>query len=64
MVKNCKFFECKRNNCHCINPIGATGHRECGCNNCLHQSFEGSGVYQIEICEIALSLREVEMEED
>ena len=64
MVKKCKFFKCL-NKKECADTscsgYGGTCHHKCGCDACLHHSYEGQD--NVEICEIALSTREADMEE-
>lgn len=65
MVRKCKYFQCKKKrNCPketlSCPGCGGEAYRNCGCGACVNQSWEGN----VEICEVALSLREAEMEED
>lgn len=64
MIKKCAFFRCK-NKGNCSNMecsgCGGVGYQNCGCDACIHQSWEGDG--DVEICEIALMMREADMEE-
>lgn len=61
VLKNCKFFNCRRENCYCCNPTGVIGYNHCGCYNCSHSSYpsdRGTG-----ICEISETMNKEEMEE-
>ena len=61
-MKKCAFFKCvNRNTCDDVNcpGCGGTGYQNCGCSVCVSQSLVGD----MEICEVALCLREADMEE-
>lgn len=59
MVKNCKYFKCKVENCSCAFPGGVRGHASCGCENCLNYTSDGNS----KSCDMLLRLNESEMEE-
>lgn len=65
MIENCKYFKCvNAKDCddykkgHCSGS-GSRGYHNCGCDMCLEQHMEGD----VEICNVALCMREEEMEE-
>lgn len=63
MIIKCKYFKCAdRESCSekGCSGCGGAAYQNCGCDACLNHSFEGDA----EICEIAISLRECDMEED
>lgn len=64
IIKKCAFFRCK-NKSNCSNKgcsgCGGAAYQNCGCDACSYQSWAGNG--DVEICEIALMIRESEMEE-
>lgn len=64
MIKKCAFFKCSnREECPDRNCSGCGGaaYQNCGCDACVNQSREGDG--DIEICLVALDLREADMED-
>lgn len=66
MIRKCKFFECKnKENCSKWNVncsgCGGVGYQKCGCDLCINQSLEGED--DVEVCEVALSMLEANMEE-
>ena len=64
MIKKCAFFQCSnREECPDRNCSGCGGaaYQNCGCDACVNQSREGDG--DIEICLVALDLREADMED-
>lgn len=66
MIQKCKYFQCKdKGNCPEDDPncsgCGGAAYQNCGCDACINQSFIGYG--DVEICDVALDLRESDMEE-
>ena len=62
MIKRCAYFSCRdKGNCGHKDCTGCGGaaYQNCGCDACLNHSFEGDA----EICDVALCLREKDMEE-
>lgn len=65
MVKKCAYFMCvNKVNCPDENCPGCGGeaYQKCGCGICVNQSVEGSDG-NVEVCLVALVLREADMEE-
>jgi hypothetical protein len=64
-MKRCKFFICT-NKTDCPEPsctgCGGEAYQNCGCDACAYQTWGGRDG-DVEICEIALSLRREDMEE-
>lgn len=66
MVKKCKYFECTRKGYCAVDACsGRSGqaYLRCGCSVCVNHSRSDSPEGAYDICEIALCLRESEMEE-
>lgn len=65
MIKKCAFFRCSnREECpdKACSGCGGVAYQNCGCDACFNRSLEGEG--DVEICLVALDLREVDMEEE
>lgn len=61
MIKNCKHFKCKIENCSCAFPTGAKGYNSCGCISCLN--YTPTGDVNSTSCDILSKMNESEMEE-
>ena len=61
-MKKCKFFRCvNREDCSEKDCPGCGGvaFQNCGCDACINKTMLGD----VEICEVALDMREADMEE-
>lgn len=64
MIKKCAFFYCtSKDTCTEKDCSGSGGdaYQNCGCDVCINKSFADYG--DVEICEVALDMREADMEE-